>query len=116
MQGPDAPYLDPSRNLRDAGGVVVKGVRLLGLMMFMTGVVLGCYAALHWFQTGRVDAALIEDVVVAKLPNATRAWIAHPRSWLGLHRLALWVLRIPLFASVGFSGFLILLGTATRRR
>ena len=82
--------------------------------MFVTGVVLGCYVGLHWLQTGRFDATLIEDVVVAKLPDRARAWVAQPSSWHGLHRFTLWILRIPLFASVAFSGFLILLATATR--
>ena len=92
----------------------VRSARLLGLLMFVTGVALGCYVGLRWLQTGRVEATLIEDVVVAKLPDDVRSWVAHPRSWYGLHRLTVWILRIPLFASVAFSGFLVLLATATR--
>ena len=82
--------------------------------MFVTGIILGCYVGLRWLQTGRVEATLIEDAVVAKLPDPAQAWIARPRSWYGLHRFIVWVLRIPLFASVAFGGFLILLATATR--
>jgi hypothetical protein len=82
--------------------------------MFVAGVALGCYVALHWLQTGRVEATLLEDVVFTKLPEDAQAWVTHPRSWYGLHRFVMWVLRIPLFASVAFSGFLILLATATR--
>ena len=110
----DAPYLDPSRGRRNKAGIVVRSARLLGIAMFVTGIILGCYVGLHWLQTGRVEARLIEDAVVAKLPDAVQVWIAHPRSWYGLHRFIVWVLRIPLFASVAFSGFLILLATATR--
>lgn len=84
--------------------------------MFVTGVVLGCYAGLRWLQTGGFEATLIEDVVISKLPDDARVWIADPRSWRGLHRLVIWVFRIPLFASVAFGGFLILLATATRSR
>jgi hypothetical protein len=110
----DAPYLDPSRGRRDKAGVLVRSARLLGLVMFVAGIMLACYVGLRWLQTGRVEATLIEDVVLAKLPDDAQAWVAHPRSWYGLHRFALWILRIPLFASVAFSGFLILLATATR--
>ena len=110
----DAPYLDPSRGRRDKAGVLVRGARLLGLVMFVTGLILGCYVGLLWLQSGRVEATLIEDVVLARLPDDAQAWVAHPRSWYGLHRFAMWILRIPLFASVAFGGFLILLATATR--
>ena len=88
----DAPYLDPSRGRQDKAGVLVRSALLLGL----------------------VEATLIEDVVLGKLPDDAKAWVAHPRSWYGLHRFTVWILRIPLFASVAFSGFLILLATATR--
>jgi hypothetical protein len=110
----DDRYLDPSRGRREKAGVFVRGARLLGVVMFVTGVVLGCYVGLHWLQTGRVEATLIEDVVVAKLPDDIRSWVAYPRSWYGLHRFVMWVLRIPLFVSVAFGGFLVLLATATR--
>lgn len=110
----DAPYLDPSRGRRDKAGLFVRGARLLGLVMFVSGVILGCYVGLHWLQTGRVEAMLLEDVVFTKLPDSAQAWVVHPRSWYGLHRFVVWVLRIPLFASVAFSGFLILLASATR--
>ncbi len=110
----DAPYLDPSRGRRDKAGVFVSGARLLGLAMFVTGILMGCYVGWQWLQTGRFDATLIEDVVVAKLTDRAQAWIAQPRAWYGLYRLVVWLLRIPLFASVAFGGFLILLATATR--
>ena len=110
----DAPYLDPSRVRQDKAGVLVRSARLLGLVMFVTGIILGCYVGLRWLQTGLVEATLIEDVVLGKLPDDAKAWVAHPRSWYGLHRFTVWILRIPLFASVAFSGFLILLATATR--
>jgi hypothetical protein len=110
----DAPYLDPSRGPRDKAGVVARTARLLGLVMFVTGVILGCYVGLRWLQTGRVEATLIEDVVVARLPDGVRAWVVHPSSWYGLHRFVVWILRIPFFASVAFAGFLVLLATATR--
>jgi hypothetical protein len=33
----------------------------------------------HWLQTGRLEATLIEDAVVAKLPDGAQAWIARLR-------------------------------------
>jgi hypothetical protein len=82
--------------------------------MFVTGVILGCYVGLHWLQTGRIEATLLEDVVFAKLPAGAQGWVTRPRSWYGLHRFVIWVLRIPLFAAVAFSGFLVLLAIAPR--
>ena len=110
----DAAYLDPSRGRREKPGVFVRTARLLGLVTFLAGVILGCYVGLHWLQTGRLEATLLEDVVLARLPDDAQSWVAHPRSWFGLHRFAMWILRIPLFASVAFGGFLILLASATR--
>ena len=110
----DAPYLDPSRARREKAGVLVRTARLIGLVMFVTGVILGCYVGLHWLQTGRIEATLLEDVVFAKLPAGAQGWVTRPRSWYGLHRFVIWVLRIPLFAAVAFSGFLVLLAIAPR--
>ena len=110
----DAPYLDPSRGRRDKAGVFVRSARLVGFVMFVAGIILGCYVGLHWLRTGRVEATLLEDVLFTKLPDSAQAWVARPRSWYGLHRFVVWFLRIPLFASVAFSGFLILLASAAR--
>jgi hypothetical protein len=82
--------------------------------MFLTGVVLGCYVGWDWLRTGQLRAMLMEDIVVARLPDRAQEWIRHPLSWYGLHQYVMWVLRIPLFASAAFTGFLILLATATR--
>ena len=112
----DAPYLDPSRGRQEAPGVVSRIARLIGMAMFLTGLAMGCYVGLRWLQTGLGDATLIQDVVVEKLPDPAQAWIVRPRSWYGLHRVVVWVLRIPLFASVAFSGFLILLASTASGR
>jgi len=112
----DAPYLDPSRGRQKAPGVFSRIVRLIGMAMFLTGLAMGCYAGLRWLETGHSTATLINDVVAAQLPDRAQAWIARPRSWYGLHRVVVWVLRIPLFASVAFSGFLILLASTASGR
>lgn len=112
----DAPHLDPSRGRRAAAGLFARGVRLLGLVMFVTGLLLACHAGFQWLQTGHADPTLVEDVMLPKLPDQAQAWIAHPRSWYGLHRFTRWVLQIPLFASIAFTGFLILLTTAASDR
>jgi len=113
----DAPYPDPSRGRQKAPGVFARGTRLLGMAIFVTGLVMGCYAGFRWLQTGHSDATLIQDVILAKLPDRAQAWVARPESWYGLHRVMLWVLEIPLFASLAVGGFLILLaGTASGRR
>jgi hypothetical protein len=68
----DAPYLDPSRGCREKAGVFVRSARVLGLVMFVTGVILGCYVGLRWLQSGRAEATLIEDVVLARCPTMPR--------------------------------------------
>jgi len=86
------------------------------MVLFLTGIAMGCYAGLRWLQTGHGDPTLIEDVIVANLPDPAQAWIVRPRSWLGLHRVVVWGLRIPLYASVAFGGFLILLASTASSR
>jgi hypothetical protein len=107
----DAPYQDPSRGRRRNAGLFARILRLIGTILFVAGVLLGAYAAFEWLKTGHTDAVLVEDVLLARLPELIRSWIAHPRSWHGLHRVAMWLLRIPVFATIGFGGFLILLAS-----
>jgi hypothetical protein len=40
---------------------------------------------------------------------ATRAWVAHPQSWQGLHRLVSFVLRVPLYFIVTGMGLVMLI-------
>jgi hypothetical protein len=85
--------------------------------MFLIGVAMGCYAGWQWLQTGSTNAMEIIDALGAQLPDGAQTWLTRPRSWFGLHRLAVWVLHIPVFASVAFAGFLILLtSTASGRK
>lgn len=96
--------------------MLARGIRLIGMALFLAGLVMGCFSGLRWLQTGHGDVTVIQDVVVGKLPDWAQAWIVRPRSWYGLHRFMVWVLDIPLFASLAFSGFLILLASTASGR
>jgi hypothetical protein len=79
------------------------------MIVLLAGIGMGCYAGLRWLQTGSSDSSVLADLVTPTLPAAARTWLAEPRSWYGAHRLAVWVVQIPVFAAVGFAGFLLLL-------
>lgn len=112
----DAPYVDPSRGRAEAPSVFSRLVRLIGMAMFLTGLAIGCYAGLRWLQVGHGDLMLLSDVIVEYLPDRAQTWIIRPRSWFGLHRIVVWVLRIPMFASMAFVGFLLLLASTASGR
>jgi hypothetical protein len=97
-------------------GAIVRAVRLLGGVIFVASLCMGAYAAFLWLRTGATGSALLADVVAPRLPAEARAWLREPGSWFGLHRFAVWVVRIPVFAASGFVGFLLLLATGTGRR
>jgi hypothetical protein len=88
----------------------------MGMTMFLAGLALGCYAGLRWLQVGNFDVMLMNDVVAEHLPERAQTWIIRPRSWFGLHRLVVWVLRIPIFAAAAFVGFLLLLASTASAR
>jgi ABC-type cobalamin transport system permease subunit len=59
-------------------------------------------AAVGWLQTAHWKPLTVGEGL-SSLP-AVREWIAHPKSWIGLHRIVSWALRVPaylLFTLVG---------------
>jgi hypothetical protein len=91
-------------------------VGVLGTALLVAGVVMACQAALRWLQVGHGEAMLVKEVLVPRLPDPVRGWLAHPLSWQGLHRLVEWALEVPLFAVMTACGFLLLLANAAPRR
>jgi len=86
------------------------------MVVLLGGIGMACYAGWRWLQTGQSDSALIAEVVTPWLAADARAWLARPNAWFGAHRLAAWVLQIPVFALVTFVGFLLLLVSVGDRR
>jgi hypothetical protein len=106
----------PAQRAAVRPGVIVRVVRLLGGAIFVASLGLGAYAGFQWLQSGATGGALVADLVVPEMPAGARAWLREPDSWFGLHRFAVWVVRMPVFAASGFVGFLLLLATGKGRR
>lgn len=104
------------RGTRRRSGVVSRVFRFLGMVVLLAGIGMACYAGWRWLQTGQSDSAVIAEVVNPWLPAGTRGWLAKPNSWFGAHRLATWLVQIPVFALVTFLGFLLLLVSVGDRR
>ena len=73
-------------------------IRAFSFAVFLAGIGLAVYAGVQWLQTAHWQPLTV-DGALASWP-ATRDWIAHPRSWLGLHRVVDWVVRVPVFLIV----------------
>jgi len=106
----------PAQRVPRRPGVLARAVRLLGGAIFVASLCMGAYAAFEWLRTGATGSPLLADAVVPRLPLDARAWLREPASWFGLHRFAVWVVQMPVFAASGFVGFLLLLATGTGRR
>jgi hypothetical protein len=68
----------------------------------LVGIGFAVYAGVQWLQTARWQPLTVSGAL-ASWPT-TREWIAQPDSWLGLHRLVTWILRVPVFGIVTLVG------------
>jgi ABC-type cobalamin transport system permease subunit len=81
-------------------------VRASGLVVFLAGTVLAAYAGVQWLQTAHWQPLTINGALASS--PMTRDWIAHPHSWLGLHQVVVWTLRVPVFLIVTLLGVALL--------
>ncbi len=81
-------------------------VTAVGLAVFLTGIGLAAYAGVQWLQTARWEPLTI-NALLTSWP-ATRDWTAHPRAWLGLHRVVMWIRWVPVFVIVTLLGGVLL--------
>ena len=87
--------------------IIGTSVRVIGALMIVSGLLIALGQVFSYMQSGawtQVPILFLSDF----LPNSFQAWLDHPRSWLGLHKIVLLVLK-----SVPASIFLILLGVIT---
>jgi hypothetical protein len=84
--------------------------RAFSLAVFLAGIGFAGHAGVQWLQTAHWQPLTINGTL-ASWPT-TREWIAHPHSWLGLHRVVEWVLRVPLFLIVTLLGAALLIISA----
>jgi hypothetical protein len=76
--------------------------RGLSFGVLLVGIGLIAYAGVQWLQTGRWHPLTVDGALASW--STTSNWVAHPHSWYGLHRIVVWVLRVPLFVIVTFLG------------
>ena len=86
-----------------------RALRLIGLTLFLGGILLGVYALLRWLQTGLNDPAVLYQVLFPLLPQVTRNWLQNPSSWFGLRYVLMWALDIPIFSWMILAGIVVLL-------
>ena len=87
-------------------------LRAVSLAIFLVGVGFALWAAIQWLQTAKWQPLTVNGALASWPP--TREWLAHPRSWLGLHRVLAWLLRVPVFVIGLLLGGVLLLSTAPR--
>src|SRR4029079_11239469 len=92
------------RHLQRVGAILW---RIFGLVVLSAGVGLAAYAGVKWLQTAHWQPLTINGAL-ASWP-ATRNWVAHPRSWVGLHRVVVWTLRVPVYLIVSVLGVALLI-------
>jgi hypothetical protein len=90
-------------HMRRSGAVLW---RAFSVAVFMTGIGLAGYACVQWLQTAHWQPLTVNGMFTSW--PMTRNWIAHPQSWLGLHRVVTWALRVPMFIIVMVLGVAML--------
>jgi hypothetical protein len=81
--------------------------RVFSVAVVSAGIGLAGYAGVQWLQTAHWQPLTISGAL-ATWPT-TRDWIAHPRSWVGLHRVVVWALRVPVYLIVTLLGVALLI-------
>jgi hypothetical protein len=84
------------------------------LAVFLTGIGLAAYAGVQWLQTAHWQPLTINGLLTSW--PMTRDWVAHPRAWLGLHRVIMWVGSVPAFVIVTLLGGVLLALSPPLRR
>lgn len=80
-----------------------------GWILAAVGIVKLAQAGVYWLQTAtwkpQTGVAALEELGFSH----ARAWLAAPRSWIGLHKIAVLVLRWPAFVLYVAAGLLLML-------
>jgi hypothetical protein len=81
--------------------------RAFGVIVLSAGLGLAAYAGVEWLQTARWQPLTINGALAAS--PTTRNWVDHPRSWVGLHRVVVPTLRVPVYLIVTLVGVALLI-------
>jgi hypothetical protein len=84
-------------------------LRVFSLAVFSAGLGFAGYAGVQWLQTAHWQPLTVNGALA--IWPTTRNWIAHPYSWLGLHRVVVWTLHVPVFVLVSILGAALLIVT-----
>ncbi|MGE5098545.1 MAG: hypothetical protein ACM3SX_01010 [Deltaproteobacteria bacterium] len=80
-----------------------------GWILAAVGVLKLAQAGVYWLQTAtwkpQTGVAALEELGFSHV----RAWVAAPRSWIGLHKIAVLVLPLPAFVLYFAAGLLLVL-------
>ena len=76
--------------------------RTFALLVLLAGFGFTVTAAIGWLQTAHWNPLTVGEGL-SSLPTV-REWIAHPKSWIGLHRIVSWVLRVPVYLLITLVG------------
>ena len=98
------------KNRKSARRWIAILFRTFSLAVFSAGVALLVLAGVQWLQTAHWQPLTINQAL-AGWPT-TRNWLEHPHAWLGLHRLVLKVVRVPVFLIVTLTGTALLVVSA----
>ena len=89
---------DPERSRR----LIATLVGAFSLAVLLTGIGLAGYAGVRWLQTAHWQPLTVNGLLTAW--PTTHDWVAHPRAWVGLHRVIMWVRNVPVFVIVTLLG------------
>ena len=64
------------------------------------------YASAQWLQSAHWQPLTVAGTL--DFWPTTRAWVAHPQAWHGLHRVVSYLLRVPLYIIVAGVGVVML--------
>ena len=95
------------KSLERARRWTAAGFRFLSVAVLLVGLGLVAYAGVQWLQTEHWHPLTVSGVLDTW--PTTRAWVAHPQSWQGLHRIVRYVLRVPLYLIVTGLGLVMLI-------
>jgi len=80
--------------------------RAFSLFVFLTGIGFAAYAGVQWLQTAHWQPLTVNGALNSS--PTSRDWVAHPRAWIGLHRVIMWVRNVPVYLIVTLVGAALL--------
>jgi hypothetical protein len=87
--------------------------RAFSLSVLVAGIGFAAYAGVQWLQTAHWQPLTVNGALNSS--PTTRDWVAHPRAWLGLHRVIMWIRNVPVYLIVTVVGAALLVVSSAPR-